>query len=54
VLDGFATIETAERDYRVVIDPENMTVDIQQTEQLRAAIPTADDDKEHPDPQKGE
>lgn len=36
VLDGWATIETAERDYKVAIDAETMTVDQQRTAELRA------------------
>ena len=35
VLDGFTTIERAERDYAVVIDPETMTVDAEATQRLR-------------------
>jgi N-methylhydantoinase B/oxoprolinase/acetone carboxylase alpha subunit len=38
VLDGFTTLELAERDYGVVIDPETMTVDADAT---RAARDTA-------------
>jgi 5-oxoprolinase (ATP-hydrolysing) len=35
VLDGFTTIERAQRDYGVVIDPETMTVDAEATQRLR-------------------
>ena len=35
VLDGFTTVEKAERDYAVVIDPEAMTVDAEATQRLR-------------------
>jgi 5-oxoprolinase (ATP-hydrolysing) len=35
VLDGFTTIELAERDYGVAIDPGAMTVDAERTRQLR-------------------
>ena len=35
VLDGFTTVERAERDYAVVIDPEAMTVDAEATQRLR-------------------
>jgi 5-oxoprolinase (ATP-hydrolysing) len=35
VLDGFTTIELAERDYGVVIDPETMTIDAAATRNLR-------------------
>jgi 5-oxoprolinase (ATP-hydrolysing) len=35
VLDGFTTVELAERDYAVVIDPETMTVDADATRHLR-------------------
>jgi 5-oxoprolinase (ATP-hydrolysing) len=37
VLDGFTTIELAERDYGVVIDRDSMTVDEAATTRLRAA-----------------
>ena len=43
VQDGFTTLELAERDYGVVIDPDSMTVDRQRTSQLREArtsVPT--------------
>jgi N-methylhydantoinase B len=42
VRDGYVTIEGAARDYGVVVtgdpedDPENLVVDVQATEQLRA------------------
>ena len=35
VRDGFTTVELAERDYAVVIDPETMTVDADATRRLR-------------------
>ena len=35
VLDGFTTIERAERDYAVVIDPATMSVDAEATQRLR-------------------
>ena len=35
VLDGYTTIELAERDYGVVIDGEKLTVDRGATQQLR-------------------
>jgi 5-oxoprolinase (ATP-hydrolysing) len=35
VLDGFTTLELARRDYRVVIDPDTMTLDLEATERLR-------------------
>jgi 5-oxoprolinase (ATP-hydrolysing) len=44
VLDGYTTIELAERDYGVVIDPESLAVDQEATSQLRKeriAVPTA-------------
>jgi hypothetical protein len=37
VLDGFTTIELAERDYGVVIDPETMTLETEATAKARAA-----------------
>jgi hypothetical protein len=37
VLDGFTTIERAERDYGVVIDPATMTVDVAATAERRSA-----------------
>ena len=42
VLDGFTTLELAERDYGVVIDPETTELDLEATQRLReerAAIP---------------
>jgi len=36
VLDDFTTLELAERDYGVVIDPQTMEVDLEATQQLRA------------------
>jgi 5-oxoprolinase (ATP-hydrolysing) len=36
VLDGFTTLELAERDYGVVIDQATMTLDVEATERLRA------------------
>ena len=44
VLDGFTTVELAERDYGVVIDPETLTVDAEATARLRkerTAVPLA-------------
>jgi 5-oxoprolinase (ATP-hydrolysing) len=35
VLDGFTTLELAERDYGVVIDPETMQLDLEATARLR-------------------
>jgi 5-oxoprolinase (ATP-hydrolysing) len=35
VLDGFTTIELAERDYGVMIDPQTMTLDLATTERVR-------------------
>ncbi len=40
VLDGFTTVELAERDYGVAIDPESTTLDVEATERLRAARAT--------------
>ncbi len=37
VLDGFTTLEQAERDYGVVIDPETMTIDAEETARARGA-----------------
>jgi len=42
VLDDFTTLELAERDYGVVIDPETMELDLEATQRLRgkrAAVP---------------
>ena len=40
VLDGFTTLELAERDYGVVIDAETMTVDLDATSRAReSAVP---------------
>ena len=36
VLDGFTTVELAERDYGVVIEPERMALDLEATAALRA------------------
>ena len=36
ILDGFTTLELAERDYGVVIDPDTMTLDQEATERVRA------------------
>ena len=36
VLDGFTTVELAERDYGVVIDAETLSVDVEATRRLRA------------------
>jgi 5-oxoprolinase (ATP-hydrolysing) len=46
VLDGFTTVERAERDYGVVIDPETLELDLEATERKReertaAPVPTA-------------
>jgi 5-oxoprolinase (ATP-hydrolysing) len=38
VLDGFTTIELAERDYGVVVDAATMTVDAEATRRLRAPL----------------
>jgi 5-oxoprolinase (ATP-hydrolysing) len=38
VLDGFTTLELAERDYCVVIDPETMTVDADATRAARETV----------------
>jgi 5-oxoprolinase (ATP-hydrolysing) len=35
VLDGFTTVELAERDYGVVIDPETLSLDVDATSRLR-------------------
>jgi N-methylhydantoinase B/oxoprolinase/acetone carboxylase alpha subunit len=35
VLDGFTTVELAERDYGVVIDPETLSLDADATSRLR-------------------
>jgi hypothetical protein len=35
VLDGFTTVELAERDYGVKIDPHTMTFDLATTERVR-------------------
>ena len=35
VLDGFTTLELAERDYGVVIDPKSMELDLEATQRLR-------------------
>ena len=40
VLDNFTTVELAERDYGVAIDPESTTLDVEATERLRAARAT--------------
>jgi 5-oxoprolinase (ATP-hydrolysing) len=39
VLDGFTTLELAERDYGVAIDPASMTVDVERTSGLRDGRP---------------
>jgi hypothetical protein len=42
VLDGFTTLELAERDYGVVVDSETMTVDADATaraRESRTAVP---------------
>ena len=42
VLDGFTTLELAERDYGVVIDPETLSVDVDATRaarESRTAVP---------------
>ena len=36
VLDGFTSVELAERDYAVVIDAETMTIDAEATSRARA------------------
>jgi 5-oxoprolinase (ATP-hydrolysing) len=36
VLDDFTTLELAERDYGVVIDPQTMELDLEATQRLRA------------------
>jgi 5-oxoprolinase (ATP-hydrolysing) len=36
VLDGFTTLELAERDYGVVLDPETLALDLEATERRRA------------------
>jgi 5-oxoprolinase (ATP-hydrolysing) len=41
VLDGFTTIELAERDYGVVIDADTVTVDAEATERRRADMRSA-------------
>jgi 5-oxoprolinase (ATP-hydrolysing) len=44
VLDGYTTVELAERDYGVVIDPESLAVDEEATTRLRKeriAVPLA-------------
>jgi hypothetical protein len=44
VLDGYTTIELAERDYGVVIDGETLAVDREATQRLRReriAVPLA-------------
>ena len=44
VLDGYTTVELAERDYGVVIDPETLAVDEEATTRLRKeriAVPLA-------------
>jgi hypothetical protein len=51
VLDGFTTIDLAERDYGVVIDPETMELDAEATVRLReerSAVPELA--KELPEP----
>ena len=52
VLDGFTTVERAERDYRVVIDPDTLEVDLAATarpreERTAAPVPNL---LEHPRP----
>jgi 5-oxoprolinase (ATP-hydrolysing) len=37
VLDGFTTVELAERDYGVVVDAESLALDVEATQSLRAA-----------------
>jgi N-methylhydantoinase B len=38
VLDGFVSIESAERDYGVVIDPATLVIDQEKTVSLRQAM----------------
>jgi N-methylhydantoinase B len=38
VLNGFVSMESAERDYGVVIDPVRREIDINETERLRAEL----------------
>ena len=40
VLDGYTTVELAERDYGVVIDGETLTVDSEATRRLRNDLTT--------------
>ena len=35
VLDGYTTVELAERDYGVVLDPESLELDLDGTQRLR-------------------
>ena len=41
VLDGFTTVELAERDYAVVLDPGSLALDTAATARLRAERPRA-------------
>ena len=38
VLDGFTTVELAERDYGVVLSPDGGAVDVESTERLREQL----------------
>ena len=44
VIDEYVTVESARRDYGVVIDPAPLTVDMNATQELRASIRSGEKD----------